>query len=209
MEIRIVEPKVGKAFVDITGVTPLITNPKPPVEKLDGKPGVAERKEGKVAEFWQNVHWVEEPEGGPTTDVGVLAKGKWGFPAIAFKQSIVSGARFMEKMNMTTVRQGLFVLPDDIPSGLVVLEGPPPKLYEDIVRTAGIGRKASPRYRPMFEEWMGLLVVEYVESEFTPESIVQIVALGGKSGIGERRSTQKVGDTYGRYAVVGARIVEG
>jgi hypothetical protein len=132
---------------------------------------------------------------------------EYGFPATAFKQATVGGARFYgSSVTMTSIKASLFVRgvigSDGMP--LVVLDGKP-WMREDVVR---VGRGGTDlRYRPQFDEWSTSLDLTYVKSMVTRASVLSLIDAGGMGiGVGEWRP-EKGGD-FGTYRVDPNRTVE-
>lgn len=130
-----------------------------------------------------------------------------GFPTLAFKQATVSAARFYGKeVTMTGLRQVLFfegqIGQDGVP--LTQIEGEA-QMAEDVVR---LGRNGTDlRYRPRFLDWKASLVVTYVKSALTRESVLSLIDAGGMGvGVGEYR-VERGGD-FGCYRVDETRDVE-
>lgn len=136
-----------------------------------------------------------------------LKDGRPGFPALAFKQATVGGARFYGKqISMTALKQFCFFRGEPGEDGrfYVPIEGDA-EMREDVVR---VGRGGTDlRYRPQFTEWTSLLVVTFVTSMLTRESLLSLIDAGGMGvGVGEWRP-EKDGD-FGTYAIDTTRDVE-
>lgn len=137
-------------------------------------------------------------------------KDGYGFPVTAFKAATIGAARFYGKeVSMTSLRQFLFMhgeLSENDPQALVPIEGEP-HMREDIVRLGGPSRSADLRYRPCFSEWSTVLVVTYVTSSLSRESVLSLIDAGGMGiGVGEWRP-EKRGE-FGTYAIDLTRNVE-
>ncbi len=130
-----------------------------------------------------------------------------GFPAIAFKAATVSASRFYGKsVTMTSLRQFVFVHGEPSEDGqqMVRIVGEP-TMREDVVRVGMGGTDL--RYRPQFLEWSTTLLVTYVTSALTRESLLSLIDAGGLGvGVGEWRPERK-GD-FGTYRVDETRNVE-
>jgi hypothetical protein len=131
----------------------------------------------------------------------------YGFPASAFKMATVGGARFYPStVTMTSLRSGIFMKgePGDDGTQLFRIEGEP-RMREDVVR---VGRGGTDlRYRPQFDEWSTSLIVVYVTSLLTRDSLLSLIDAGGLGvGVGEWRP-EKDGD-YGTYRIDTSRNVE-
>lgn len=137
-------------------------------------------------------------------------KDGYGFPVTAFKAATIGAARFYGKsISMTALRQFLFMhgeLTDNDPQALVPIVGEP-RMREDVVRLGGPSRSADLRYRPEFPEWSATLVITYVKSSLSRDSVLSLVDAGGLGiGVGEWRPERK-GD-FGTYKIDMSREVE-
>jgi hypothetical protein len=134
--------------------------------------------------------------------------GGYGFPAIAFKASAVSAARFFDKsVTMVSLRQTLFFGGEmsKIEGQMMVRIEGTPIMREDVVRVGNGGTDL--RYRPQFTEWATTLEVTYVKSMLTRESVLSLIEAGGLGvGVGEWRP-EKRGD-MGTFMVDPSREVE-
>lgn len=177
--------------VPIVGTTPLIVNrfdEKHRRQMLDAMQG---RKAPKQ---------IKNPEADYEAAFYRLKDGRFGFPAVAFKQCTVGAARFYGKdVTMTALKQFLFFRGEPGEDGqmLVPIEGEP-HMREDVVT---VGRGGSDlRYRPEFSEWKANLVVTYVTSALTRGSVLSLIDAGGLGvGVGEWRP-QKNGD-FGTFQI--------
>lgn len=129
-----------------------------------------------------------------------LKDGRPGFPAIAFKSATVGGCRFFGKdISMTAARQFFFFRGEPGSDGrqMVAIEGEP-VMREDPVR---VGNKGSDlRYRPQFTEWSATLVITYVTSVISRDSLLSLIDAGGMGvGVGEWRPERR-GD-FGTYCI--------
>ncbi len=119
------------------------------------------------------------------------------FPCSAFKKAMVSAATSIDdKTNFpkTKIRQAVFVKGD-----FVRLEyGKEPRMRTDPVRLPSGG--ADMRYRPEFEDWSVVLIIEYNASVLSAEQIVNLINIAGFGvGIGDWRP-EKDGE-HGRFEV--------
>jgi hypothetical protein len=133
---------------------------------------------------------------------------RYGFPSVAFKAATVSAARLYGKsVRMTELRQFLFFKGEMYPGcnqALFLLTGEP-KMREDMV-TVGISG-TDLRYRAEFPEgWTTELVVQYVKSAITRESVLSIISAAGLTvGVGEWRP-EKNGE-YGTFQIDESREI--
>lgn len=186
--------------VPIVGTMPLIVHnfsEKAKRQMLDGQQG---RKSPKR---------VRDPEA-EYEAAFYRTKDGYGFPVTAFKAATIGAARFYGKdVSMTALRQFLFMhgeLSDADPQALVPIYGEP-RMREDVVRLGGPSRSADLRYRPEFPEWSTTLLVTYVTSSLSRESVLSLVDAGGLGiGVGEWRP-EKRGE-FGTYQIDPSRVVE-
>jgi hypothetical protein len=132
----------------------------------------------------------------------------YGFPVLAFKAATVEASRFYGKeVSKVGLRQTLFFTGEYSPSAnqsLVPITGTP-RMRQDVVR---VGMKGSDlRYRPEFPEWTTSLLVTYVKSSLTRDSVLSLIDAGGLgTGVGEWRP-EKDGD-FGTYRIDPGRDVK-
>lgn len=187
---------VQTMIVPIKGTSPLLMHnfsEKSRRQMLESMQGVKRPKVNRDPEhdYQQAFYRIEHEDG---------TKG-YGFPVLGFKSSTVSAARFFDKsITMTTLRQVLFFsgvrTPAD-PQELAEIFGTP-TMREDVVRV-GMG-SADLRYRPEFLEWTSKLVVKYISSSISQESVLSLINAGGFGvGVGEWRP-EKSGQ-FGQYTV--------
>lgn len=131
----------------------------------------------------------------------LLPDGRDAFPAVGFKAAIVGAARLFDGISMVQVKQLIRVVGEG-PDQLVPLnlEGPS-MMREDTVRV-GMGT-ADLRYRAQYFPWSVDLVIQYVPSQISVDSIVSLVDAGGIGGVGEWRPSSPKGATgsYGTWQV--------
>jgi len=184
--------------IPIIGMTPLIVNrfgEKARRQLLDAEQG---RKKLKT---------IRDPEADYQEAFYRMKDGSYGFPATAFKHATTASARFYgREVSMTGLRQALFVdgeMAADYSQALVPIIGEP-VMREDYVR---VGRGTDLRYRPMFPEWSATLIITYVTSLLSKESLLTKVEGGGVScGVGEWRPEK--GGPFGRFMLDPTRDVE-
>ena len=129
-----------------------------------------------------------------------LESGEPGMPATAFKAASVEACRFFDGVSMVETRRMLFVVGEG-PDQLVAIKGDC-TLREDTPRNSG--GTADLRYRYQYFPWSALLVVRFLPSQITPESVLALVDAGGRCGVGDWRpgSPKSNTGTYGTYRVV-------
>jgi hypothetical protein len=177
------------ALVPIIGTSPLITHAwsaKAKQMMLDAQQGKKKQKT------------VRDPEAEFKASMYRFENGEYGFPATAFKNAIVGGARFYDKsISMAALRRLLFVKGEG-PDQLVRLTTCEPKMREDIVRV-GMGT-ADLRYRAQFDEWRTILEITFPPNSISFASVLALVDAGGMGdGIGEWRPES--GGGYGLFQV--------
>lgn len=124
-----------------------------------------------------------------------LDDGRYGHPAVGFKDAVVGGARFFKgsKLTMTGLKIMLFVIGEGSDS-LIEIDGIP-TMREDPVRNAsGV---ADLRYRPVYWPWAATLKIVYIANQISLPSLTALVDAGGNVGVGEWRpeyGTFKVND---------------
>jgi hypothetical protein len=136
-----------------------------------------------------------------------LKSGEPGFPALGFKAATVGGARFYGKqISMTALKQFIFFTGEPGEDGhyFVQIVGEP-QMREDVVR---VGRGGTDlRYRPEFSEWSAVLMVTFVNSMLSRESLLALIDAGGMGvGVGEWRP-EKNGD-FGTYTIDATKKIE-
>lgn len=183
--------------VPILGTTPLIVHrfsEKAKKQMLDAMQG---RKTPRVA---------KDPEAEYQGAFYRFADGGFGLPITAFKQATVGGARFYSGVTMRELKQFLFLRGEIGTDGqsLARIVGEP-RMREDVVR---VGRGGTDlRYRPEFTEWHTDLIVTYVTSSLTRQSVLSLIDAGGMGvGVGEWRP-ERDGD-FGTYRIDPDRAVE-
>lgn len=126
--------------------------------------------------------------------------GSYGFPAVGFKAAIVGAARQFEGVTMVQLRTVIHVIGRGSEQ-LVPLEGEP-EMREDVVRV-GMG-VADLRYRGVFNEWGATLVVRFIPTAISAESVIALIDAGGFGGIGEWRPSAPKSNTgsFGTFEVV-------
>lgn len=196
--IRIDRISAETIQVPIRGTTPLLVHrfsEKARKQMLDAMQGRKTPRQPKdpEAEYLASLYRLKDGEG-------------YGMPAVAFKSATVDAARFYGKdVTMTALRQFLFFRGEPGVDGqmLVPIVGTP-RMREDVVR---VGTGTDLRYRGLFEEWSASLVVTYVTSMLTRDSVVSLIDAGGMGvGTGEWRPSRR-GD-FGTYEVDETRDVE-
>lgn len=114
----------------------------------------------------------------------------YGFPAMAFKKTIVRAFGDNSNLPMTTARLLFKVMPEFPYEGtydinLIKID------YEDIVRRrdlvvrrSGKGKSPSLAYRKQFINWSAILQVEFDESIIRADQLLPFIVKAGKIGVG-------------------------
>lgn len=127
-----------------------------------------------------------------------LPDGGDGFPAVGFKAAMVDSARLFEGVKMTELRAALHVEGEG-PDQLIRIQADTPRMREDTVRV-GMGT-ADLRYRAEYHPWTAEIVVNFVPSMLSAESVVAIVDAAGLGGVGEWRPSKAKTGIYGTFRV--------
>jgi hypothetical protein len=187
--IAIPQIHIRRVTISIVGTSPLITHAwseKAKKQMRDKQTGAAkQKKEAKdpMADF----------EAAKYLD----AKGRDCVPSLAFKNAIVSAARYADDMKMTMLRGALFIEGELLP-----IEYDECVMREDMVRVGGMSKTADIRYRPAYHGWRVSLPIQYNERALSLEQLTNLIQLAGFSiGICEWRP-EKRGD-FGRFALGG------
>jgi hypothetical protein len=189
--------------VPIIGTAPLIVHnwsEKAKRQMLDNQQGKKKVKEIRDphADYEASLYRIANEGGGHDL---------YGFPVLAFKSATIGGARFYDKsVTMTMLRQCMFfkgVTTKADPAQLVHINGEP-HMREDVVR---VGQGTDLRYRGEFSEWSAELVITYVTSTLSQQSVLSLIDAGGMGvGVGEWRP-QRSGE-YGTYMVDQTKNIE-
>lgn len=182
--------------VTVVGISPLITHPFPEKAKKqmrDKQSGEAKDKRSKrnpQAEYLASMYVISGKAG--------AANAKYGVPARAFKQAIVSACRYADGVNMTFARGALFVMADA--DELIELKYKKVRMREDVVRLQGIGKPADLRYRAEWSDWQCRIRIRYNASVVTRNQLVHLLSLAGfHSGLLEMRPER--GGDFGMWKV--------
>ncbi len=189
-EIQRITP--GLVEVEITGTSPLIVNQ------------FSEKARLMMEKAQQGERVPKEPKRPEELFKGamyLLPDGRHGFIARGFKGAMVSAGRFFNGITMTSLRQSVFVRGEGPDQLVPLIIDDEPIMRQDPVRNAtGV---ADLRYRPMYEKWGAKLLIEFVPSVLSVDSVVSLVDAAGIGGVGEWRPTApKSNGDYGRFAVV-------
>lgn len=164
-------------------------------EMLDAQMG----KKKKVREMrdpdrdmWESIyHFNAEQE----AHLGHRAGNRYGFPAVAFKNAMVTAVTSVSQMTKVQARQCFYIVSDF--GDLVEIHGVP-YARTDMVRV-GMGA-ADLRFRGEFPDWYANLRIRFNADVISMESLLHLLNLAGFGvGIGEWRS-EKDG-IYGAFRV--------
>jgi hypothetical protein len=136
--------------------------------------------------------------------------GRYGVPSLAFKSSFVNASRYFGKATpMTLLRQALFVegVLSNARSGAVALT---PivgswSMREDPVRVGVSGTDL--RYRPEFREWGAIVIVTYVSSLLSQDSVLALIDAAGM-GVGVCEWRPERNGANGTYRIDESRDIE-
>ena len=125
----------------------------------------------------------------------------YGFPAIAFKQCMVTACSQIKDRAMSKVltRGAVHINASDLDESgeLVEIKGTPKKHEANVKLATGV---ADLRYRPIFSTWEAVLNLEWNNKAISFEQILHLLKLGGYSyGIGEHRPERN--GIFGRFEV--------
>lgn len=136
-------------------------------------------------------------------------KGRDCVPAVAFKNAIVTAARYADGIQMTFLRGAIFVkgtTTDARGNDLIPLTYESITNREDMVRV-GQGT-ADMRYRPQYNDWSVDLPIEFDEAVISAEIVVNLVRRAGFSvGICEWRPERD--GRFGQFDLADAATAEG
>lgn len=194
---------IGTVTIPIRGITPLIVNSMSEKAKADLR-----RSQGILAEGEEPVKARKKPPKDPEADYEAilnevrLPDGRNGFPATGFKACMVEGCRYVDGLPMTMAKGIIFVVADDVPSGLVAIQGEP-KMFEAFPKNAtGV---IDIRYRPIYHEWSAELTLRFNADVLTPQYAANLAQVAGMYvGVGAWRPGSKMAKNgqYGQFEVV-------
>lgn len=198
-EVQIPQIEVRTLKLRLVGDSPLIVHAwsekakRQMLDKQMKKAKAAKEAKDPWADFVASLYWLDGVPKDATEKA--VAKGRFGFPCVAFKSAAVGACRFSENVKMTEARGAFHVQGE-----LAELVGEAPKMREDMVRV-GMGT-ADVRFRGEFTNWSVVLDVAYNSAALSVDQIVNLFNIGGFGvGVGEWRP-EKDG-SYGRFHVAG------
>ena len=198
---------------------------KIPIQGLDGPLVVHNWSEKAIMDILAKqmhikiaVREAKDPEAHYKSSLYVATTGVYGFPATAFKSAMVRAAKPVDGLEMTAVRQMVFVVADchenrtfKVPLGdktfthrvntpLVKIYGKP-QMRMDMVRLTK-GGSCDVRFRAEFVEWSAILTIRYHADRISAAEVANLVNIGGNTvGAGEGRPEKGADMTWGRYEV--------
>lgn len=167
-------PQLNIKLIEITlvGDSPLISHAwskKAKQEMLD-----KQMKRAKAAKL------AKDPEQDYRESLYYCDDGRYGFPAVAFKNAAVDACSHVSDLTKVAARGAFHIVGDMVP-----IEGEP-NMREDMVRI-GMGT-ADIRYRGEFRKWSVNLQIRYNASMLSVEQIVNLFNTAGFAiGVGEWR----------------------
>ena len=198
----IVSLNIKTVKVPIVGVSPLIVSrfdekSKQQIDEI-GKADTGLKQGGKKKN-------ISDPKDQYERSLYYFADGKTcGFPAVAFKAAMVTGAYRAYGKPQTISQFSFHVIADDPATGLVKINGEH-VMREDMVRVGTINKVASPRYRACFPSWSAVLTIQFLADSFTESDIANIVnAAGFGCGVGEWRPEKAKSGSFGLFRVAGS-----
>lgn len=135
-----------------------------------------------------------------------LSTDGWdGIHAAGIRAAVISAARSVEGLTMTSLKQGVFIRADgysDDHTPLVKIIGKPKKYSAMCRTTTGV---AYPRHRPMYQPWEAVVNMQVNGHLLSAEAAANLLSLAGQfCGLGEWRPTapkSMTGD-FGRFEIV-------
>jgi len=179
--------------VPIIGTSPLITHrwsEKAKKQMRDAQSGQARvKKEPK------------DPDAEYKSSMYVLDDGRYGFPAAAFKASIVNAITHFDGITKVLGKQAITVVGLGTEQLVPIECDEGPTMREDMVRVGqGV---ADIRYRGQFWPWHVTLLIRFVSSALTNGSVIALVDAAGFGGVGEWRPSapKSTSGSYGTFHV--------
>ncbi len=190
--IEIPEITVGHLSIEIEGFTGLICH------------NFGEKSKREMAQKQQGVARMKKAPKDPKSDyqssLYVLpGKAKYGFPAAAFKNAMVSACRYVAGINMTYATGAFHVDAD-----MIEIRNAKPVMREDVVRLNNGPRPVSDlRYRAEFPSpWKMTIPITFNQNAINAQSIANLLNIAGQNiGVGEWRPERK--GNFGRFRVTG------
>lgn len=189
--VELQKPDIRKAKILLKGLSPIIMNRWSDKAKGDMLKKQMKQTVAKVA---------KDPESQYQGSIYRIDKKRIGFPADAFKKSMVRGAKQLGLV-MTDMRTGFFVhgeYSEKEDRELIPIKGNL-SMREDTVRIGG--GTADLRYRAQVTNWTAELTISYNATIVSLDHIVNMLSAAGYGvGVGDWRP-EKDG-MFGRFEVV-------
>jgi len=185
--IEIPPVRIQRISITLVGDAPLVCHRwsakarKQMLDKQTKKAQQARAAKDPFQDYVESLYWISACPAQPTEQD--IAKAKFGFPALAFKQAAVDACTQVSGIKKTFARGAFHVDGDLVPIFGKV------RMREDSVRLSGPGGKADLRYRGEFPTWRCELTVRFNAAAITPEQVVNLFNVAGFAvGIGEHRA---------------------
>lgn len=186
--------------VPIVGDSPLIVHAwsrkarEQMLAKQMKKAGVGKQAKDPWQDFCESLYWLDGIPDEPTEED--VSKGRFGFPAIAFKAAAVTAVTSTGGMSKVMARQCFHISGE-----FIQILGGPPSMREDMCRV-GMG-VADIRHRGEFDPWAAILPISYNANVISAEQVINLIHAGGFGvGVGEWRPERD--GVYGRFHVAEA-----
>lgn len=190
VEIITIPPiKVGVIPCVVHGTEPLIMH----AWDVKSKRQIEEKQQKKAGRGQREAR---DPQAEYNAARYVDSKGRDCIPARHFKNSMIESATFLDDVTKKEIKGAIYVKGDLLP--ILDMKGKPmkPQMRDDMVRIGGMSKVADIRYRPMYPNWQVKLEIEFEQSVFSPEQVINLLNRAGfHVGVGEWRPT------FGRFAV--------
>lgn len=212
--------------VQIVGINPLAMQSRPSnvIENLRRKDnGLKQEKfvSSDMRRFIDSIHWIDETKKPNTLDPNITddeykvmfsklvedsknsGEPIFYIPSEAFKESICKGAyRNGVTKNIVNTRSMFMILGDKAPIEFddVVMEAVP------TVNQNAIGKPMVISVYSKFINWKTELIISYNEVQISPDALVEMITLGGRSiGVLARRTELSFGK-YGNFEVKSVKV---
>lgn len=191
-----------RATITIKGKSPLIVNnfnEKSKQQIIDTQMKKAKQKETRNPweDFIRAFYWLTPMPEEFTEEAfnkAIKEGAKFGFPTKGLKEAITTGAfRNKASKDLVSIR-GAFYIPEEF----VEIKYDEITFRTDYTRIARGGTDI--RFRPEFRNWKATFEIEYLETAYSLEQIVNFINYGGFScGLGEMRMEK--GGNFGSFYV--------
>lgn len=192
-KIKIKQGSIKTLQIKIVGTSPLIVN------KWDDK--AIQSIKIKVTGGKKEKPGARNPEEEFNNKRYRFKDGGDGFPVNAAKALIINACRNTEH-KMTEVKQYFHVRGDEEDSFLFRLNYKEIVCREDIMSLAKSGAGADIRWRPQYNGWSAIWMIDFDSDCISTEQIIDLVVKGGKfCGLGEWRPNSKKPGTFGTFEI--------